>query len=76
MIATASDGRVRLRTAQPAEAIAALTREGATVAATGPDEITIQALSAERLVAILTSAGIPFPRSALIGRPWKRPTWN
>ncbi|HEY1706220.1 MAG TPA: ATP-binding cassette domain-containing protein [Trebonia sp.] len=60
MIATASDGRVRLRTAQPAEAIAALTREGATVAATGPDEITIQALSAERLVAILTSAGIPF----------------
>lgn len=35
MIATASDGRVRLRTAQPAEAIAALTREGATVAATG-----------------------------------------
>jgi ABC-2 type transport system ATP-binding protein len=60
MIAVASGGRVRLRTADPAAAITALTREGATAAAMAPDEITVHNLSAERLVAILTSASIPF----------------
>jgi ABC-2 type transport system ATP-binding protein len=60
MITAASGDRVRLRTAQPTEAIAALTREGATVAASVADEITIQNLSAERSVASLTAAGISF----------------
>ena len=70
LIAAASGDRVRLRTSAPAEAMAALSRAGAgsagagsagvTVAAAASDVVLISNLSAERTVAILTAAGVPF----------------
>jgi ABC-2 type transport system ATP-binding protein len=60
MITAASGGRVSLRTASPAQAMTALANAGATVAATGPDQLTISNLSPERAVAALTSHAIPF----------------
>jgi ABC-2 type transport system ATP-binding protein len=60
MIAQASGDRVRLRTGVPAEAMAVLARAGATVAASASDQLTIQDLSPERIVAALTQAGISF----------------
>ena len=60
LIAAASGDRVRLRTSARAEAIAALGRAGATVAATASDLLVVANLSPERTVATLTAAKVPF----------------
>jgi ABC-2 type transport system ATP-binding protein len=60
LIATASNGQVQLRTPARAAAMTALANAGARVAASGPDELTITDLAAERIVATLTSCAIPF----------------
>ncbi|TDC86161.1 ATP-binding cassette domain-containing protein [Micromonospora sp. KC606] len=58
LLARASGGRVVLRTARTAEAMAALTAGGATVALTGPETLTVTGLTGERITALL--AGLPF----------------
>ncbi|HSZ43017.1 MAG TPA: ATP-binding cassette domain-containing protein [Trebonia sp.] len=60
MIAAASGDTVELRTAARAEAMTALARAGAEVAATARDVLTVKGLSAERTVATLTASQIPF----------------
>jgi ABC-2 type transport system ATP-binding protein len=60
LIASASQNRVRLRTAARAAAMTALAQAGAEVAATAPDVLLISNLSPERTVASLTAAHVPF----------------
>ena len=60
LIAAASDGRVTLRTGARAEAMDTLAHAGATVAATGPQTLTVAGLDSERVVAELGRAGVPF----------------
>jgi ABC-2 type transport system ATP-binding protein len=60
LLAAASGGRVELRTAERREAMTALARAGATVAAAGPDAVTVTGLPAERIIAVLTEAGVGF----------------
>jgi ABC-2 type transport system ATP-binding protein len=60
MIAAASGDRISLRTAAPAQAMTALARAGAVVAATAPGELIISNLSPERAVAALTASAVPF----------------
>jgi ABC-2 type transport system ATP-binding protein len=40
--------------------MAALTRAGATVAASDRDQLTVSGLTSERVVAVLSGAGVPF----------------
>ncbi|WP_067800335.1 ABC transporter ATP-binding protein [Actinomadura formosensis] len=61
LLAQASGDRVVVRTARPTEAIAALTGEtGATAALTGPGTLAVAGLTGERIIALLTGAGLPF----------------
>jgi len=60
LIATASGDRVQLRTSAVPEAMKVLANAGAEVAATAHDVLSIKGLSAERTVAALTTAHIPF----------------
>jgi ABC-2 type transport system ATP-binding protein len=60
LIAAASGDRVSLRTTAVSDATAALTRAGATVAASDRETLTISGLTAERVVAVLGGAGVPF----------------
>jgi ABC-2 type transport system ATP-binding protein len=60
MITAASGDLVELRTAARTEAMTVLAREGAEVAATAPDVLTVKGLSAERTVAALTANHVPF----------------
>jgi ABC-2 type transport system ATP-binding protein len=60
LLATASSGRVTLRTGGREEATAALVRAGATVAATGRDTLTISGLAAAQVVTLLTENAVPF----------------
>ena len=60
LIAAASAGRVTLRTSARAEAMAALANAGATVAATGPDTLTVTGLVSERIVELLGRRRVPF----------------
>jgi ABC-2 type transport system ATP-binding protein len=60
LIAAASGDRVSLRTTAWSDATAALTRAGATVAASDRDSLTVSGLTAERVVAVLGGAGVPF----------------
>jgi len=60
LIATASNGQVRLRTPARTDAMTVLANAGARVAATGPDELTISGLSPERIVASLNASHISF----------------
>ncbi len=60
LIAAASGDRVTLRTAAPGPAASALTQAGAQVAGSGPDTLVISGLPAERVVAALSGAAIPF----------------
>jgi ABC-2 type transport system ATP-binding protein len=60
LLAAASGDRVTLRTAVRPEAAAVLEAAGATVAATGPDALTISGLPAERVVALLSEKAVPF----------------
>lgn len=64
LIAAASDGRVTLRTKDRSEAMTALARAGATVAANGPDALTVSALSSERIVEVLGRGGVAFSEVA------------
>jgi ABC-2 type transport system ATP-binding protein len=60
LIAAASGDRVSLRTTAWSDATAALTRAGATVVASDRDSLTVSGLAAERIVAVLGGAGVPF----------------
>jgi ABC-2 type transport system ATP-binding protein len=60
LLAAASGDRVALRTGARTEAMELLTREGGTVAVTGADTLTVTGLPAERIVALLAAAGVPF----------------
>src|SRR5215469_4109511 len=60
LIAAASGDRVTVRTAAGPEAMAALTRAGATVAATDRRTLTVSGLPAERIVALLGDREVPF----------------
>ncbi|MGR7002291.1 AAA family ATPase [Yinghuangia aomiensis] len=60
LLAAASGNRVAVRTEARVQAIAVLTGEGAAVAATGRDTLTVTDLPAERVIALLTAHTIPF----------------
>ncbi len=60
LLAAASGGRVELRTAERQEAMTVLARAGATVTASGPDAVTVAGLPSERIIALLTGAGVAF----------------
>jgi ABC-2 type transport system ATP-binding protein len=60
LIAAASGDRVTVRTTARTEAMTALARAGATVAATDRDTITVAGLPGERIIALLGEAGVPF----------------
>jgi ABC-2 type transport system ATP-binding protein len=64
LITTASAGRVTLRTSARPRAMTALADAGATVAATGPDSLTVSGLESERIVEILGGARVPFSEVA------------
>ena len=60
LIAAASGDRVTVRTTAPAQAMDVLRSAGAQAAATGPDVLTINAMPAGRIVALLAANSIPF----------------
>jgi ABC-2 type transport system ATP-binding protein len=60
LIAAASGDRVLLRTAARSRAMTVLAHAGGTVAATGPDTVTVSGLAAGNVVALLTEGGVPF----------------
>ncbi len=60
LIAAASAGRVTLRTSARSEAMTTLADAGATVAATGPDTLTVTGLVSEQIVELLGRGGVPF----------------
>ena len=60
LIAAASGDRTTLRTTARTQAMTVLANAGATVAATGPDTLTISGLAPERIVALLTEGAVPF----------------
>jgi ABC-2 type transport system ATP-binding protein len=65
LIAAASAGRVTLRTSARADAMTALANADATVAATGPDTLTVSGLASERIVEVLGQTGVPFSEVAV-----------
>jgi ABC-2 type transport system ATP-binding protein len=60
LIAAASGDRVMLRTRERSAAMRALANAGGTVAATERDTLAVAGLPAERVVALLTEAGVGF----------------
>jgi ABC-2 type transport system ATP-binding protein len=60
LLAAASEDRVVLRTSKRSEAITVLANAGGTVAATGPNTLTVSGLPAERIVALLSEHRLPF----------------
>ncbi|WP_433330849.1 ABC transporter ATP-binding protein [Spirillospora sp. CA-294931] len=64
LLAEVSDGRVTLRTTARPDAASVLVGQGATVASTGRDVLTVSGLSAERVVAVLGARGVPFSEVA------------
>jgi ABC-2 type transport system ATP-binding protein len=64
LLATASGGRVTLRTSAPPAATEALRRAGAAVRATGPDTLSVTGLDGETIVTVLTSSRVPFAELA------------
>lgn len=60
LIATASSGRVMLRTTARTDAMNVLAHAGATVAATDRDTLTISDLDPARVVALLSEAAVTF----------------
>ncbi|WP_248960035.1 ATP-binding cassette domain-containing protein [Sphaerisporangium perillae] len=64
LIATASDGQVTLRTTARSEAMTVLAHDGATVAATDRDTLTVSGLAAERIVTLLSQNAVPFSEVA------------
>ena len=59
LIAAASADRVTVRTSARAEAMTALARAGAEVAATGPEALAVSQITPERIVQILSERAIP-----------------
>jgi ABC-2 type transport system ATP-binding protein len=59
LITAASDDRVTLRTTARSDAMTALANAGATVAATGPDTLTVSGLAPERIVVLLGESAVP-----------------
>jgi len=64
LLAAAATGRVTLRTTARSEAMTALARAGATVAATERDTLTVSGLAAERVVAVLGDNRVRFSEVA------------
>ena len=64
LLEAAADGRVMLRTTARSDAMTALARAGATVAATDRDTLTVSGLAAERVVALLGENRVPFSEVA------------
>ena len=64
LVSSASGGRVLLRTGATAEAMTVLAHAGATVAATGPDTLTVTGLATDRIVALLSESAVPFSEVA------------
>src|SRR5450759_3384980 len=60
LLAAASGDRVTLRTSARSEAMTVLAHAGATVAATAPGTLTVSGMAAERIVALLGAAAVPF----------------
>ncbi|TDD29078.1 ATP-binding cassette domain-containing protein [Actinomadura sp. KC06] len=60
LLDAASAGRVELRTGRRQEAMTVLAHAGATVTATGADAVTVTGLSSERIITLLTGAGVAF----------------
>jgi ABC-2 type transport system ATP-binding protein len=60
LIAAASGDRVQLRTAARGDATTVLAHAGARVAMTGPDQLIVSGLPADRVVAALTDGRVPF----------------
>jgi len=60
LIATASGGRVTVRTTARTEATTVLAHAGATIAVTGQDTLIISGLPAEKIVALLGESRLPF----------------
>jgi ABC-2 type transport system ATP-binding protein len=60
LIAAASGDRVTVRTSARTPAMTVLAHAGATVAATGPDTLTVSGLAAEKIVALLSDSSVPF----------------
>jgi ABC-2 type transport system ATP-binding protein len=60
LLAAASGDRVVLRTTHRLDAMTALANAGATVAATGAEEVTVSGMPAERIVEVLTAQGVSF----------------
>ncbi|WP_413759083.1 ABC transporter ATP-binding protein [Streptomyces sp. MMBL 11-3] len=60
LLAAASGDRVALRTSARTEAMELLAHRGGTVAVTGRDTLTVTGLPPERVVELLTGAGIAF----------------
>ena len=60
LIAAASGDRVTVRTTARTQAMTVLGHAGATVAATGPDTLTVSGLTAARVVSLLSEGGVPF----------------
>jgi ABC-2 type transport system ATP-binding protein len=64
LLAAASRDRVTLRTTDRAGAMTVLTHEGATVAVTGGDTVTISGLPAQRIAEVLGRHSVPFSELA------------
>ncbi len=60
LLAAASGDRVAVRTSARTQAMTVLAHAGATVAATGPDALTVSGLPAEKVVTLLTESAVPF----------------
>jgi ABC-2 type transport system ATP-binding protein len=60
LIAAASGDRVQLRTAARGDAMTVLAHAGARVAMTGPDQLIVSGLPADRVVTALTDGRVPF----------------
>ncbi len=60
LIASASGDRVTVRTSARTDAMSALARAGAEVAATGPDVLAVSGLHPEQIVAALAENALPF----------------
>jgi len=64
LISSASGDRVTLRTANRSQAMTVLAEAGGTVAATGPDTLTVSGLPSEAVVRVLTGNAVPFSEIA------------
>ena len=64
LLTAASRDRVTVRTTARAEAMAVLTGEGATVAITGTDIVTVSGLPAQRIAELLGRHAVPFSELA------------